>query len=311
LLTPLVLARLLESQRNQKGAEEVLKQASEEHGSRTEPLFALAGFYVRARRLADAEEVFKKIQVVDPKNPTSRAALGEFFAATGRHDAAEKEFQRIVAENPGDTLSWHQLAEIEITLNRRDDARRIANDLLKKDAKDWQALTLLGRLDLEEGKTAQAEQELDQAKTANPESAVAYFQLARVYLVQGKADLAKSALNQSLCTVTVTGPIILLLVTLASRLMAADEPVSFTREVSPLLARKCVTCHNAEKNKGKFRLDTFENLLKPGSSKDPSIVPAKPDESRLFTILLEKDPDDRMPQKDDPLPFLTPGGALR
>jgi tetratricopeptide (TPR) repeat protein len=198
LLTPLVLARLLESQGNQKGAEEVLKRASEVHGSRTEPLFALAGFYIRARRLADAEEAFKKIQVVDPKNPTSRAALGEFFAATGRHDAAQKEFQRIVAENPGDILSWHQLAEIEITLNRRDDARRIANDLLKKDARDWQALTLLGRLDLEEGKTAQAEQELDQAKTANADSPMVYFQLARVYLVQGKADLAKSALNQSL-----------------------------------------------------------------------------------------------------------------
>jgi tetratricopeptide (TPR) repeat protein len=101
-------------------------------------------------------------------------------------------------ENPKDTLSRHQLADVEIVLNRRDEARRIANDLLKEDAKDWQALTLLGRLDLEDGKAAQAEQELDQAKTANPDSPVIYFQLARVYLVQGKADQAKSALGQSL-----------------------------------------------------------------------------------------------------------------
>ena len=101
------------------------------------------------------------------------------------------------------------------------------------------------------------------------------------------------------------GPVLsvmLLLIAFTLGLNAADDPVSFTRDVAPLLARKCLTCHNAEKNKGKFRLDTFENLLKGGSSKDPSVVPSKPAESRLFTILLEKDPDDRMPQKDDPLP---------
>jgi tetratricopeptide (TPR) repeat protein len=198
LLTPLVLAQLLEFQGNGKGAEEALKRASEEHGNRTEPLFALAGFYLRARRFADAEETFKKIQIVDPKNPASRVALGEFYAATGRPDAAEKEFQRMVAENPGDTLSLHHLTEVEIMLNRRDEARRIANDLMKRDAKDWQALTLLGRLDLEEGKATQAERELNQAKAVNPDSPMITFQLARVYLVQGRPDSAKSALCQSL-----------------------------------------------------------------------------------------------------------------
>lgn len=96
--------------------------------------------------------------------------------------------------------------------------------------------------------------------------------------------------------------VLLLLKAFVPRLNAADDPVSFTRDVAPLLSRKCLTCHNAEKNKGKFRLDTFERLLKPGSSKDPSIVPTKPEESRLLTILREKDPEDRMPQKDDPLP---------
>jgi tetratricopeptide (TPR) repeat protein len=90
------------------------------------------------------------------------------------------------------------LAEVEIILNRREDARRIANDLLKKDPKDWQAMTLLGRLDLEEGKATLAEKELDQAKNANPDSAVIDFQLARVYLLQGKVDEAKSALSESL-----------------------------------------------------------------------------------------------------------------
>jgi tetratricopeptide (TPR) repeat protein len=198
ILTPLVLAQLLESQGNRKDAEGVLKQAAAEHADRAEPLFALANLYIRARRLTDAEETFKKIQMVDGKNPASRVSLAAFYAATGRPGDAEKELQRIVAEYPEDALAWRQLVEVEITVNRRDEARRIATQLLKKDAKDWQALTLLGRLDLEEGKAAEAEQELGLAQNVNPDSPLIYFQLARLRVSQGKPDLAKQALEESL-----------------------------------------------------------------------------------------------------------------
>ena len=198
LVSALVLARLLESQGNRKDAEDVLKQACAEHVDKTQPLFALAVLYVRARRLPEAEDIFKKIKAVDQKNPTGRASLGEFYMATGKADAAEKEFQGIVAAYPDDSVSWHLLAETEISLNRRDEARRIAGNLLKKDDKDWRILTLLGRLDLEDGKPAQAEQELSRAKTANPDWPVIYFQLGRVYIAEGKFDLAKSALGQAL-----------------------------------------------------------------------------------------------------------------
>ena len=77
---------------------------------------------------------------------------------------------------------------------------------------------------------------------------------------------------------------------------------SFRAEIAPLLQRHCATCHSEDNRKGKYRLDTFALLLKPGESDDPPIVAGKPQESELYQRLIESDPTDRMPQKADPLP---------
>ncbi len=82
---------------------------------------------------------------------------------------------------------------------------------------------------------------------------------------------------------------------------SAAATASFKHEIAPLLQQKCVGCHGPEKSKGKFRLDSFESLMKPGDSGDPSIVAGAPERSKLFQLITANDPDDRMPQKDDPL----------
>lgn len=87
---------------------------------------------------------------------------------------------------------------------------------------------------------------------------------------------------------------------LAARPGAAD--VSFTKDIAPVFVAKCLACHNVEKAKGGYRLHNFEALMKPGSSKDASVVAGKPSESNLFKLITAKDEEDRMPQKDDPLP---------
>ncbi len=79
-------------------------------------------------------------------------------------------------------------------------------------------------------------------------------------------------------------------------------PISFSHDLAPILADKCLTCHQEKKAKGKYRVDSFEALLKPGESKDPSLTAGKPDASSLYTRLVATEEDDRMPQKDDALP---------
>jgi len=88
----------------------------------------------------------------------------------------------------------------------------------------------------------------------------------------------------------------------ASAASAKSSDVSFSRDIAPILIAKCQTCHGADKAKGKYRLNTFEALQKPGSSGDPSVTPGEPKKSELYRLLVAKNADDRMPQKDEPLP---------
>ncbi|MES2598302.1 MAG: c-type cytochrome domain-containing protein [Verrucomicrobiota bacterium] len=69
----------------------------------------------------------------------------------------------------------------------------------------------------------------------------------------------------------------------------------------PLLLDQCVECHRAEKAKGGYRLDTFEQLVKAGDSDEPPLMPGKPEESELFELIATHDEDDRMPKKADAL----------
>jgi len=77
--------------------------------------------------------------------------------------------------------------------------------------------------------------------------------------------------------------------------------VSFTADIAPLLRDRCVTCHRAEKSKGKYRLDTFARLLEPGRSGLPPVLPGRPQESEWIRLCRATDPDDRMPQDAEPL----------
>lgn len=83
---------------------------------------------------------------------------------------------------------------------------------------------------------------------------------------------------------------------------AAPTDVSFTRDIAPILTKKCVTCHRPEKAKGNYQLHNFESLMKPGASQQAPVKPGQPAMSELFRLLVAADADDRMPQKDDPLP---------
>ena len=198
LVAPLELSNLLERQGKGADAESVLKRTVESHAGNVVPLYVLADLYTKHRELDKAEEIFKQIQTADFANPVSRGSLGVFYAVSGRTEAAEKEFRRIVVANPEDKLNWLRLAAVEITLDRRAEARQIANDLVKKDQRDWEPLLLLGGLDVEDGDADRALHELNQAKAIQPNSAAVYLQLARADLVKGEAESARVALNDAL-----------------------------------------------------------------------------------------------------------------
>ncbi len=81
---------------------------------------------------------------------------------------------------------------------------------------------------------------------------------------------------------------------------AAAKAVVFKDLVQPILAEKCISCHGAEKAKGKLRMHTFALLMKGGSDGATTVVPGKPADSLMIKrVNLAKDDDDHMPPPDE------------
>lgn len=81
----------------------------------------------------------------------------------------------------------------------------------------------------------------------------------------------------------------------------ARAEVSFTRDLAPVLMKRCVGCHGERVGLAGYRAHTFQAFMRPGASKAPAVVAGNPDKSRLFHLLVEKSPAKRMPKSDDPL----------
>ncbi len=77
----------------------------------------------------------------------------------------------------------------------------------------------------------------------------------------------------------------------------------FEKEIRPVLADNCYSCHGPKKQKASLRLDSRAAVLKGGES-GPAVVPGKPDESRLVIAIrhLKKDNIEPMPGDDKKLP---------
>ncbi len=82
----------------------------------------------------------------------------------------------------------------------------------------------------------------------------------------------------------------------------AAAPVSFSKDVAPLLVKNCQACHGASDPKGGFQLHTFAALQKPGDSGSAPVTAGQPEASELFVRISTQDTDLRMPQDADPLP---------
>lgn len=79
---------------------------------------------------------------------------------------------------------------------------------------------------------------------------------------------------------------------------SARAEVDFTKQIAPLLEKRCVECHGPEKKKGKLRLDTRAEAFKG----EEVIVAGKAADSELYKrVILPMDDDDRMPNEGESL----------
>jgi uncharacterized membrane protein len=88
--------------------------------------------------------------------------------------------------------------------------------------------------------------------------------------------------------------------TAAAPARAAGGQLVYADIVAPILERRCVQCHKEGKAKGKFRMDSYEFLVK-GGKEGPGLEPGKSAESNiLIRMHLPMDDEDHMPPEGKP-----------
>jgi uncharacterized membrane protein len=73
-----------------------------------------------------------------------------------------------------------------------------------------------------------------------------------------------------------------------------SSKIDFTADVAPILQEYCLRCHGGDEVKGKVNLKTKADAFK-ARKKGACIVPGRPDDSPLYTELVNEDVEHRMP----------------
>lgn len=83
------------------------------------------------------------------------------------------------------------------------------------------------------------------------------------------------------------------------------RPISYNRDIRPILSNHCFRCHGPDEaaRKRGLRLDTAEGSRALLKSKVHAIVPGDPDTSELINRITSQDPDDVMPPPELHLPL--------
>jgi uncharacterized membrane protein len=75
----------------------------------------------------------------------------------------------------------------------------------------------------------------------------------------------------------------------------AENQLVYTDVIVPILEQKCYSCHNSEKQKGKFRMDEYDLLIK-GGKEGEGVVPGDLAKSNIIVrVELPEDDEEHMP----------------
>lgn len=83
--------------------------------------------------------------------------------------------------------------------------------------------------------------------------------------------------------------------------VSAGKKIDFNTQVKPIFNKKCIGCHGGVKKKGDFSLLFREEALQKAKSGKFAIIPGNARASELIKRIKEKDEEERMPYKHEPL----------
>ena len=230
LMIAVTLAQAKLSQKDAKGAEDVLKQACASSSKSADALVILGGFYAAQNRPVDAEQQFQRALALDPNSiaALSNLAMLQYLAGRkqdaeqnfkrladsaekslksvhalflfqeGRRDEAIREFEKLTKGDPENRLVRTQLVIAYRTANRKQDAQNVLAAALKKNPKDLDALLQRAEMYLDDRQYGPAEADFNQVLRQKPEAPEIHYAVARLQQVRGAMLTYRQELSEAL-----------------------------------------------------------------------------------------------------------------
>jgi cellulose synthase operon protein C len=159
---------------------------------------SLAKLYMSQGKRAEAEQLLAQAKRDFPKDPVAYRLLGDYYFAEGDLDKATAEYVSLHQEHPKDATVSRNYVQLLILKNRLAEADQLNESTLKSNAKDDEALTFRGEIQLQRGQVNEAVQTLQGVVTRNPDMAVAHYQLGLALNRLGEPDRAGTEWQQAL-----------------------------------------------------------------------------------------------------------------
>ena len=195
----------------------------------------LASFYTRARRLDEAQRALEEALAVAPDSDEAKLVYADFLATQRSRAAGEKALRGFIAREPrnyalqlglgdlerrsGDPAgaaatyraivaqesdvpaglaARDRIAAIDAAAQRYPEALKLVDEVLAREPRDDDALTVRGNIEIERGDAVAAIADLRAVSRDQPESVPVLRSLARAHLANGEPQLAEENLRAAL-----------------------------------------------------------------------------------------------------------------
>ena len=160
--------------------------------------FALGNLYMAQNDVKQADQALKMAADLAPPRSGKALRYAQFKILTGDPDTGKQVLEDIVKKAPDYLPAWISLAQLAAAEKKYADAITLLGNVLSRDPQNLEGLMLKGRLELEQGETAQAINDFDAMAKMFPKVPLVYYQLAQAYLANNEPDKAVANLNQAL-----------------------------------------------------------------------------------------------------------------
>ena len=173
-------------------AEAAFRKAVEVDPENRDVNWVLASYYLVNRRMPEAESAYRKWAELDWDKPEGRARLADYYATVGRYDEAAKLYEEIVAASPEYSRGRYRLGEISLQRGDTQGANAQVEELLKRNARDLDALFLRARLRTVAGKNRDAIADLKTVLEQEPRSRLGLYFMADALYRDGQYEQARA-----------------------------------------------------------------------------------------------------------------------